>query len=68
MNLSPEDFEDIKRKIDNFERVLDMIFNNEYIRYSSPYKKKKIRKKKSKVYFKNKKRRKIWFMIMLKIY
>ncbi len=58
MNLSPEDFEDIKRQIDNFERVLDMIFNNEYIRYSSPYKKKKIRKKKSKVYFKNKKRRK----------
>lgn len=68
MNLSPEDFEDIKRQIDNFERVLDMIFNNEYIRYSSPYKKKKIRKKKSKVYFKNKKRRKKWFMIMLKIY
>lgn len=58
MNLSSEEFEELKRQFDNFERVLDMICNTEDIRYSSPYKKKKIRKKKLKVYFKNKKRRK----------
>lgn len=58
MSLSLEDIEDIKRQFDNFERVLGIVCNTEDIRYSSPYKKKKIRKKKSKVYFKNKKRRK----------
>lgn len=68
MNLSLEDIEDLKRQIDNFEKVFNLICNTDDIRYSSPYKKKKIRKKKSKVYFKNKKRRKKWFMIMLKIY
>lgn len=58
MNLSLEDIEDIKRQFENFERVFNLLCNSDDIRYSSPYKKKKIRKKKLKVYFKNKKRRK----------
>lgn len=45
MSLSLEDIEDIKRQFDNFERVLGIICNTDYFRYSSPYKKKKIRKK-----------------------
>ena len=68
MNLSHEEFEDLKRKVYDVERILDLICNIVDIRYSSPYKKKKIRKKKSKVYGRNKYRRKKWFMIMLKIY
>jgi hypothetical protein len=58
MNLSLEDIEDLKIQIDNFEKVCNLLCNFDDIRYSSPYKKKKIRKKKLKVYFKNKKRRK----------
>ena len=58
MNLSLEDFEDLKRQIDNFEKVFNLICNTEDIRYSSPYKKKKIRKKKSKVYYKKKNKNK----------
>ena len=46
MNLSPEEFEDLKRQIDNFEKVFNLICNTEDIRYSSPYKKKKIKKRK----------------------
>lgn len=57
MNLSSEEFEELKRKVYDVERILDLICNTEDIRYSSPYKKKKIRKKKSKVYGRNKKRR-----------
>lgn len=71
MNLSPEEFEDLKRQIDNFEKVFNLICNTDDIRYSSPYKKKKIRKKKSKVYGRNKYRRKKWkmlIMILLMIY
>ena len=44
--------------MNDFEKILDLICSTEDIRYSSPYKKKKIRKKKSKVYGRNKKRRK----------
>lgn len=58
MNLSLEDFEDLKRQIDNFEKVFNLICNTEDIRYSSPYKKKKIRKNKSKVYYKKKNKKK----------
>ena len=58
MNLSLEDIEDLKRQIDNFEKVFNLICNTEDIRYSSPYKKKKIRKKKSKVYYKKKNKNK----------
>ena len=45
MNLSLEDIEDLKRQIDNFEKVFNLICNTDDIRYSSPYKKKNIRKK-----------------------
>lgn len=58
MNLSLEDIEDLKRQIDNFEKVFNLLCNSDNICYSSPYKKKKIRKKKSKVYYKKKEKKK----------
>lgn len=46
MNLSLEDIEDLKIQIDNFEKVCNLLCNFDDIRYSSPYKKKKIKKRK----------------------